>query len=127
MSYTPPLLPDGSPYPYVQYLREENGSLHETFSQQPPGPIPAGMVEIDEATYLRELQVLEDLIEDHTRELLHGDAERQARVFAAFRGMDLSADDAAVLSGGHDPDQHGARLAAAVEYVDPKRRTTRAA
>lgn len=123
--YKTPLMPNGEPYPYVQYLRDENGSLHERFTTSPPPEeLPPGTVEITEAVYLAELLVLENLIEDGTREALHADAERQAGDHAALVAAKIPTDVAARLTG-HDPDAHSLRLAAAAEYVDPKRRTVR--
>lgn len=121
-----PRMPNGEPYPYVRYTRDENGSLFERLSlQPPPDDLPPGTVEIDEATYLRELQVLEDQIEDFTRAQLATDAERQAIDHAALIKAKIPADTAARMTG-HDPEAHSARLAEAAEYVDPKRRTARA-
>jgi hypothetical protein len=118
---------NGEPFPHVRYMRHESGSLHERLSlQPPPEELDEGMTEIDEATYLDELRVLEDLIEDHARDLLRTDAERQATDHAALVKVKIPPDVAARLTG-HEPAKHGARLVAAAEYNDPKRRTVRRA
>lgn len=126
MSYTTPLLPDGEPYPYVRYLREENGSLHEQFSGPPFGDVPPGMTEINEVTYLTELEALENIVEDHVRTILADEAQQRADDHAALIKAKIPTGVAARMVG-HDPDTHAARLVEAAQYADPKRRTTRRA